>query len=147
MKRRIHLKENGNDFWVTVERDGDELTVQRDNEVHTVSILEVERVDERVRKEGSPASSAPPTPQPRPAAPAAPAAPGGSGGTVAPMTGVVKELLVSVGDSVEAGERLVIMEAMKMDIEVNAAKSGKIANILVGVGDSVREGQSLIEVE
>jgi glutaconyl-CoA/methylmalonyl-CoA decarboxylase subunit gamma len=147
MKRRIHLKENGNDFWVTVERDGDELTVQRDNEVHTVSILEVERVDERVRKEGSPAPTPPPTPQARPAAPAAPAASAGAGGAVAPMTGVVKELLVSVGDSVEAGERLVIMEAMKMDIEVNAAKSGKIANILVGVGDSVREGQSLIEVE
>jgi biotin carboxyl carrier protein len=146
MKRRIHLQENGNDFWVTVERDGDELTIQRDNEVHTISVLEVERVDERVRKEGesAPAPTPPPTPQPRTPAPAAPA---GAGGVVAPMTGVVKEVLVSVGDSVDTGERLIIMEAMKMDIEVNATKGGKITTIHVSAGDSVREGQSLIEVE
>jgi biotin carboxyl carrier protein len=134
---------------VTVERDGDELTIQRENEVHTVSVLEVERVDERVRKEteSAPAPTPPPTPQPSTPAPAAPAAPAGAGGVVAPMTGVVKEVLVSVGDSVDTGERLIIMEAMKMDIEVNAAKSGKIASIHVSAGDSVREGQSLIEVE
>jgi biotin carboxyl carrier protein len=148
MKRRIHLKENGNDFWVTVERDGDELSIQRDDQVYTVSVLEVERVDERVRPEGAEQAAPVAAPAaPKPAAPQTPAPKVGEGGVAAPMTGVVKELLVAQGDSVELGERLVIMEAMKMDIEVNAPKAGKVSAVNVAAGDNVREGQALIEIE
>lgn len=156
MKRRIHLQENGTDFWVTVQRDGDELTVQRDREVYTVSVLDVERIDERPDSSGraasmpAPAAPGAPAAAPRPAGAGAGAGAGaagaGGGAISAPMTGVIKEVLVSEGDSLDPGERVILMEAMKMDIEVNAASAGKVAKVLVSTGDSVREGQALIEV-
>lgn len=149
MKRRIHLQEDGTDFWVTVERHGDELTIQRDNAVYTVSVLDVERVDER----GSQAAgsetptSTPPSPAPRSTGLPPPNAQAGEHGIPAPMTGVIKEVIVSDGDTVEAGERIILMEAMKMDIEVNAPRAGTVSAVHVASNDNVREGQILMEVE
>ncbi len=72
---------------------------------------------------------------------------GGAGGAVAaPMTGVVKELLVAPGDTVGAGERIVIMEAMKMDIEVSAPRGGTVAEVFVKAGENVKEQQSLLRI-
>jgi pyruvate carboxylase subunit B len=62
------------------------------------------------------------------------------------MTGVIKELLVAQGDSVQEGEPIMMMEAMKMDIEVSALSSGSVAEIYVQAGDNVKEGQALAKI-
>jgi pyruvate carboxylase subunit B len=62
------------------------------------------------------------------------------------MTGVVKDVMVSQGDSVQEGETIMMMEAMKMDIEVAALSSGSVAEIYVQSGDSVKEGQPLAKI-
>ena len=80
-----------------------------------------------------------------------PDTPGGqpvSGATVsAPITGTVKEILVTVGERVSQGERVMMMEAMKMDIEIIAPDSGRLAHLFVKAGDSVKERQPLFTIE
>lgn len=77
------------------------------------------------------------------AAPAAPAT--GSGESVpAPLAGNIWKVQVSAGQAVQEGEVLVILEAMKMETEVRAAKSGTVVSVDVKEGDTVQVGDSLI---
>ena len=62
----------------------------------------------------------------------------------APMPGRIVKLLVASGDDVEAGQPLLVMEAMKMENEIKAKTSGKIADILVKVGETVEGNAKLI---
>lgn len=72
----------------------------------------------------------------------------GSGSTVdSPIAGIVVELKAKAGDSVKAGDVLLIMEAMKMKTSIAAPVDGKISAVPVAVGDNVREGQTLAEYE
>jgi biotin carboxyl carrier protein len=65
----------------------------------------------------------------------------------APMPGKVVRILATVGDQVEAGQSVVVIEAMKMQNELKAPKSGVIKKIIVAEGAAVEAGQALAEVE
>nr|MQY76019.1 biotin/lipoyl-binding protein [Spirochaeta sp.] len=65
----------------------------------------------------------------------------------APLTGVVKEIKAAVGRKVEAGEVVIVMEAMKMDIDIDAQVSGTVQEVYVRQGDSVSANQQLIKIE
>ncbi|NCG24422.1 MAG: acetyl-CoA carboxylase biotin carboxylase subunit [Actinobacteria bacterium] len=73
---------------------------------------------------------------------AAGAASGGSnsGEVTAPMQGTIVKVNVAVGDKVEAGDAIVVLEAMKMENNVGAERSGTVTEIRVGEGDSVGSG-------
>ena len=100
---------------------------------------------------GTAAASAPvaaaPAATPAPAAaPAAPAAPAGAAGSVtvtAPMPGNILDVKVKAGDSVKAGDTLLILEAMKMENEISAPQDGTIASVNVRKGDVVNSGDLL----
>ena len=80
------------------------------------------------------------------AAPAAPAAPAGAAGSVtvtAPMPGNILDVKVKAGDSVKAGDTLLILEAMKMENEISAPQDGTIASVNVRKGDVVNSGDLL----
>ena len=71
-----------------------------------------------------------------------------SGLTIAaPLPGLILKLSVKEGDMVKAGQHVIIMEAMKMENEIQAPKDGKVKSVLVKEGDSVNEGDILIELE
>jgi glutaconyl-CoA/methylmalonyl-CoA decarboxylase subunit gamma len=70
----------------------------------------------------------------------------GAGVLKAPLPGTILEIKVKVGDVVKIGDKLIIMEAMKMENNINADKEGKIEAIKVNVGDSVLEGDALVEI-
>ncbi len=73
---------------------------------------------------------------------------GAGGGVVkAIMPGVVVELLVGVGDAVEVGQSLLLLEAMKMQNEIGAQWSGSVKKILVQQGQAVAAGTPLVEIE
>lgn len=73
---------------------------------------------------------------------------GAAGGTVkAPMPGRIVRVLVSVGQSVELGAPLIIVEAMKMENELLAAAVGIVRVVHVGEGIAVDAGQVLIEID
>ncbi len=65
---------------------------------------------------------------------------GGTGEVAVPMQGTIVKVEVEVGDAVEAGDTIVVLEAMKMENNVNAEKSGTIAEVRVKAGDSVGGG-------
>lgn len=72
---------------------------------------------------------------------------GGSGTISVPMQGTVISVLVSVGDEVEAGQPLLVLEAMKMENNINADKAGTIKEIRVSEGDSVGSGDIVAIIE
>ncbi|MGH9690248.1 MAG: biotin/lipoyl-containing protein [Candidatus Acidiferrales bacterium] len=63
---------------------------------------------------------------------------------IAPLPGKVVRVLVNAGDAVEAGQELLVVEAMKMQNEVRSPKSGTVERLLVAVGQTVRTGESLV---
>ncbi|MCW0232660.1 MAG: acetyl-CoA carboxylase biotin carboxyl carrier protein subunit [Ferrovibrio sp.] len=65
----------------------------------------------------------------------------------ADVTGKVWKLEAAVGASLAAGEVVMILESMKMEIPVEAPKAGRLAAISVAEGDSVKEGQVLAKLE
>lgn len=83
------------------------------------------------------------------AAPAqqAPAKAVGSGTKVpAPLPGTITEVKVKEGDTVKAGDTVVVLEAMKMQNSIEAECSGTVTSVIVKPGDTVMEGDALITI-
>ena len=94
----------------------------------------------------APAVSA--APAPAAAAPAAPDAPVAEGTKVtAPMPGTILDIKVAVGDTVESGQAIMVLEAMKMENAFVSPRDGVIKSISVEKGNAVDKGQLLIEFE
>ena len=66
---------------------------------------------------------------------------------VAPLPGTINEIKVKVGDKVNAGDTVVILEAMKMQNNIEAETSGTITGINVNTGDAVMEGDTLVTIK
>jgi pyruvate carboxylase subunit B len=95
--------------------------------------FDVEALDERTRaiRELSGASAGPSGPAP----------------LKAPMPGLIVRINVQIGDEVQAGQGLVVMEAMKMENELRATAAGRVKSILATIGSAVEKGALLIELE
>lgn len=96
----------------------------------------------------APVQTAAPTPKAAPAPKAAPkAAPvAGAKQVTAPMPGTIVSVKVNVGDKVEAGTLVAVLEAMKMENEIFAGVDGTVAGISVSAGDSVNSGDVIVSV-
>ena len=93
----------------------------------------------------APVSSAAPAPAAKPAAPVA--ATSGSGASLkAPLPGTITDVKVQVGQQVNVGDTVLILEAMKMQNNIEAETSGKVTSILVKPGDTVMEGAVLLTI-
>ena len=68
------------------------------------------------------------------------------GGLTAPMPGKILAINISEGDSVETGQLLVLMEAMKMEHQIVAAFDGSVSEVRVAVGDQVDNGELLVVI-
>lgn len=118
------------DDTVTVEVNGAPYKVELDKKPASVPVAK-----------SKPAKVTVPTP--KPAAAPAPAAAGGK--TInSPLPGTVLDIKVAVGDTVAAGDKVIVLEAMKMENDINATAAGTVTAINVSKGDSVQEGQALI---
>ena len=81
---------------------------------------------------------------PAPVAAVAPAAVSGGESVPAPLSGNIWRVDVKAGQPVQEGDVIVILEAMKMETEVRAARAGTVVSVDVKEGDSVQVGDSLI---
>jgi acetyl-CoA carboxylase biotin carboxyl carrier protein len=63
------------------------------------------------------------------------------------ITGTIWKIEVAIGDTVEEGDTVVILESMKMEMPVEAEDEGKVKKILVAEGQAVSEGDSLVVLE
>lgn len=113
-------------------------------------LVEVEEVTDGVTTEVSAPAVAAPVAAPAPAAakPAAPVAKAPAGGTIvkAPMPGTVLKLAVAPGTVVKKGDRILVLEAMKMENDINASADGAVT-FLVAQGASVETGADLASIK
>lgn len=155
MKRKIRFQFEGRTYQVEVERNGDQLTVEREGECFTVTLFAEERPNAGASTAGVPAAPAAspvpaaalPKPERRTAAAAKAQSAPAAGALFAPMTGLIKEIKVSVGYNVKKGQVVLVMEAMKMDVEVSAPATGVVAEIPVQAGESVESQQLLMIIQ
>ena len=90
----------------------------------------------------APAANAAPAAAPTPAP-----APAGAGKAVtSPLPGVIIEVSVKEGQAVKAGQKVAVIEAMKMENEIQASSDGTVTAILVNKGDSVLEGAEIVKI-
>lgn len=144
---------NGNEYNVAViDLDGNTAAVEVNGTSYKVDILGEElSIVKRPTAAPAPTVAAPvATPAPAAPAPVAPApaptaAPAGSGKPVlSPLPGVILDLKVNVGDQVKAGQTVAILEAMKMENNINAECDGTVTAIKVAKGDSIPEGSEIL---
>ena len=117
------IKVNGNEYKVEIEEVGGTIT--------NVS--------------AAPVQAAAPAAAPKAAAPSAPASAGGAKVT-SPLPGVILDVAVKEGDSVKKGDKVVVLEAMKMENVIEATADGVIKEIKVKKSDSVLEGDVLVVI-
>lgn len=144
---------NGNEYAVNIEHlEGNKANVTVNGKPYDVEIVGKEVKNVAPAKPAAPAAkaaAAPAQPAAAPAKPAAaaPAAAAGAGSTVkAPLPGTINDIKAAVGQQVNEGDVVVILEAMKMENEITAEKSGTITAISVQKGDTVMEGAPLFTV-
>ena len=65
----------------------------------------------------------------------------------APLPGVITDIKVAVGDEVQVGDTIVVLEAMKMANNLQAEKAGKVTAVCVKIGESVMEDDALVVIE
>lgn len=63
-----------------------------------------------------------------------------------PVTGSVLDVLVKPGDTVSAGDEVLIVESMKMEIPIESPADGTVAEVLVAAADTVEEGQIVLRL-
>ena len=135
---------NGNEYTVAViDLDGNTAAVEVNGTSYKVDILG-EELNITPRPAAKPAAPVAPAPQPQAAAPA-PAQPAGNGKPIlSPLPGVILDLKVNVGDQVKAGQTVAVLEAMKMENNINAEHDGVVTAIKVNKGDSILEGAEIL---
>jgi len=142
--RKYDLTINNNSYEVIVKKITDtEALVEVNGQEHTVAINQIQRL---VLPRSIPKQMPQTIPGSKPAPAAPPQTPSVSGGVTAPMPGQIKAILVREGDRVTTGQKLLIMEAMKLENKIPATCDGVVKHILVRDGDIVSQGQELIVI-
>lgn len=107
--------------------------------------VEIEEVKAAAPVAAAPKAAPAAAPAPK-AAPAAAAPAAGDNNVTAPMPGKIVKLVASVGQAVNAGDVLLILEAMKMQNEITAPAAGTVKSFAVNAGDSVKPGQTMVVI-
>lgn len=123
-----------NDTTAKVTVNGTDYTVEWEKPVEEKPVVKVQSVAAK--------PAAPATPAAKPAA-----APVSGNAIKTPLPGVIIDVKVAVGDVVKKGQTVVVLEAMKMENNINADRDGKVVAIQVAKGDTVADGAVLVVLE
>lgn len=130
----------GKDYKVVINKVEDFVAeVEVNGEAYQVEMEKVEKTAPVVVRPVV-AAAAPVASAPKPAA-------GASGAIKSPLPGIIVDVDVKVGDTVAVGQKVAVLEAMKMENVINADHGGKVVAVCVNKGDSVLEGTDLIVLE
>lgn len=148
--KEYKYKINGMKFNVEVEDhidDNDTINVQVNGVPYKVELDENQKVKKAVVSAPKKAATAPRTESGEKVIAQPQASAGAASAIKSPLPGTIMSINVNVGDKINSGDTVCVLEAMKMENDVHADKSGTVKKILVGIGDSVLEGTDLIIIE
>ena len=135
---------NGNKYEVAIGDIQDQLVnVTVNGEDYKVEMEKPAEPEKKKTVLGKPAAAATTSDEPA----AEKAAVNKNNAVKAPLPGVITDILVAVGDEVNVGDTIVVLEAMKMANNLQAEKAGKVTAICVKVGESVMEDDALVVIE
>ena len=142
--KEYKFKINGNEYNVAINSTEGNIA---DVTVNGVSYqVEMDKVIPAAPVQAAPAAPAA-APVQQAAAPAPAARPAGAGKPVcAPMPGVIIEVSVKEGDTVAAGQKVAVLEAMKMENEIQAEAAGTVTKVHVSKGASVSDGEPIVTI-
>lgn len=120
--------------------------VTLNNRVYEVEVEEGSAVLLNEYEAASPAPAAVSAPAPKQESAPAPAPSGDGNAVKAPMPGNILKISVTVGQKVAEGETLLVLEAMKMENEVTADRSGTVTGIIAAKGQTVETGDPLVVI-
>lgn len=143
--KKFNFKINGNDYHVQVKNiEGDTAEIEVNGTTYEVEIekkLAQPITPKLVRERAVPSTdvdkSTVKTTKPAPKA---------GGGIKSPLPGTILEVFVKVGDKVKMGDKLLLLEAMKMENKIDADKPGTVKELVVKQGDTVMEGDLLLVI-
>jgi len=145
--RKFKFKINGKQYDANIVSMEDNMATVEINgtayEVEVDSAMQMSKTPKLVRSVAVPSTDS----HPSVAKTSSPSAPKGGGTIKSPLPGVVINIFVKEGDTVKMGQKLLVLEAMKMENNIEADKEGKIVSIKKAKGDSVMEGDVLIVIE
>ncbi|MGB9821514.1 MAG: biotin/lipoyl-containing protein [Pseudothermotoga sp.] len=141
MARKFRVVVNGKEYIVEVEELGSSTTAQVLQPVNVPVEKPVEKQIEKPKPEQPKIVEEPKQPSPKPAAPA------GGIEIRSPMSGLILKIHVSEGQQVSRGQKLLVLEAMKMENDILSEHDGKVAKILVKEGDTVETQQTLLIIQ
>jgi biotin carboxyl carrier protein len=144
MMKKYKFTINGNQYETEIQNIDDNIAEIEVN--GTLYKVEVERGMKTVKTPKLVRSTVAPSTdiQPSIAKTSSPSAPKGTGTIKSPLPGVILDIFVKEGDVVTIGQKLLMLEAMKMENNIEADQPGKIISISKKKGDSVMEGDVLI---
>ena len=142
--KEYKYKINGNEYAVCINEvnettanvtvNGEEFKVEWEKPIEEKPIVKVQPAAKPAPAPAAPAASAPVTTV--------------KGNAIkTPLPGVIIDVKVNIGDMVKKGETVVVLEAMKMENNINADRDGKVAAIPVAKGDTVADGAVLVVLE
>ena len=139
--KEYKFKINGKDYAVTLgEAEGKNLTVNVNGASYQVE-LENAPVAAPAPAVAAPAATA------APSAPAAAPKPSGTGSAIkSPLPGIIISVDVKEGQAVKRGQKVAVIEAMKMENDILAEQDGTVTAIHVNKGDSVLEGADIVTI-
>lgn len=153
---KYNFRINGHDYQVDVNSvEGGIADVTVNGTEYKVELADVVPAPAQQAARPAPQATSTAAPAPQATAPAAQtaaqtataSAPLGKGEVVtAPLPGVILDIKVKVGDVVKAGQTVAVLEAMKMENEIEATASGTVTAVNAGKGDSVLEGAAIITI-
>ena len=147
--KEYQLKINGNDYNIVIKEVEDNTADIEVNgtpyrvEYEKPITKQAKKVIKSVTPVARPAAAAP-TAAPAAQPAAAPAASGAGATVTSPLPGIILDIAVKEGDVVKKGQKIVVLEAMKMENVIESTADGTVTSIKVNKGDSVLEGAPLV---
>ena len=145
--KNFKFKINGTEYNVDInEIEGQEISLDVNGTPYKVTVdkeLKQKQVVVQTRKAPQVAAA---STEVQKSSPAAPAASGAGTKVTTPLPGTILDVFVNVGDKVKAGQTVVLLEAMKMENNIEADVEGTITEVKVRKGDSVLEGDVMVVI-
>lgn len=147
--KELKLEIEGKEYAVNIDEFGPhEAVITVNGKTYKVGLKDLgEQISVANVRLNVPAASSPATPAASSPSAESSGQESGSAQVLAPLPGLIVNVMVKVGDQVKAGQKIMVMEAMKMENDINSGINGTVKTLNVKSGDNISEGDILAVIE